>query len=128
MFAERRKRRDLQRKIDSCKVNHQWREAMSARRTLDIFESNLLRQKARRMGVEIPKKPGWWDNDIEEFMALNVPAGDMDNLANWWLTEDGRSIVAKQVSDAQLAYWKRWAELLIPILSLIIAIIALLKR
>jgi hypothetical protein len=34
----------------------------------------------------------------------------------------------KMISEARFNYWKRWTELLVPILSLLIAIIALLKK
>jgi hypothetical protein len=32
------------------------------------------------------------------------------------------------VKDAKLDYWQRWAQILVPILSLLVAIIALLKK
>jgi hypothetical protein len=44
------------------------------------------------------------------------------------LNEIGKAVITKQIRTERLAYWKGWAEILIPVLSLIVAIIALLKK
>jgi len=37
-------------------------------------------------------------------------------------------MVERRIKDARFAYWKRWADILVPILALVVAIIALLKK
>jgi hypothetical protein len=37
-------------------------------------------------------------------------------------------MLRRRISEARYAYWKRWFDLLVPILSLLIAILALTRK
>lgn len=76
---------------------------------LDKYESRYLLRKAENWGIELPFKEEWY-----------AGKGLLNNL--------GRAVITKQIRDARFAYWKGWVELLIPVLSLLLAIIALLKK
>jgi hypothetical protein len=50
-----------------------------------------------------------------------------DDRAVLLLNEAGKAAITRLIRNEQFSYWKRWAEILIPVLSLIVAIIALMK-
>lgn len=39
-----------------------------------------------------------------------------------------RARLTREISEARFIYWERWAKLLVQILSLLVAIVALLKN
>lgn len=82
---------------------------------LDEYESHYLIRKAQRWGIEVPYKEEWYI------------VKERNDEPVYWLNEIGKAAITKQIRNEQLAYWKHWSEILIPILSLIVAIIALLK-
>ncbi len=98
----------------------------SLRKAIEQDESRELEIKAERYGVEIPVRPEWFTTEIIMIDFATVPEG-ADSITEKWLNETGRTMVAKQISEARFAYWKGWADVLIPILALIVAALALFK-
>jgi len=93
------------------------------------YESKVLIQEAESWGIEIPAKEDWREIIyISGFGIDGVKVDDLDKARPVTvLSAKGRTMITKQIREARLAYWKSWAEILIPILSLLVAIIALLK-
>ena len=97
---------------------------------LGQLDSQLLEREAVTWGIDIPdssNKPDWYTAKTKNPYPDDLP-GEMVMLVNDWLNEKGRTIVTKQIRDARFEYWRGWAQILIPILSLIVAILALLKK
>jgi hypothetical protein len=49
-------------------------------------------------------------------------------MTSTYLTSQGRAAITRETSEARFAYWERWSKMLIPILSFLVAIIALLRK
>jgi len=141
-LANRKRRHELQREIGQIErryahklstavgkevdriIQEKWREMGDRKLELEALETDRLVRKARRHRVLIPKDKDWWWYDGE-----NIQGTSLDDM--WqspFLTERGKVGVEKLVSEARFSNIKRWSELLIPILSLLIALLALLKR
>jgi len=56
----------------------------------------------------------------------NVDADE--GVIDRWLNETDRTMVSKLIRAERFAYWKSWADMLVPILALIVAILALFKN
>ena len=93
---------------------------------LEKYDSRVLEAKAEQYGIEIPTRPDWFATEIIMFDFATVPEG-ADAITDRWLNETGRIMVSKQISEARFAYWKRWADMLVPILALVVAALALFK-
>jgi hypothetical protein len=78
------------------------------------LETKKVKNTAARLGVEIPE--GFIGGHSEE----NKYTG------RTYLNDEGLTYYRRHIARARFAYWKQWAELLVPILSLLVAIIALL--
>lgn len=98
-----------------------------ATRRLEQFESNIVTDSAMKWGVEISNNPDWWDDDRHVLEEEGVPPDMLDSVSSRWLNVTGRAIIRKRIGDAKFERFKRVAEILIPILSLVVAILALLK-
>ena len=83
-------------------------------RHFDISETIRLQFNARRLGIELPRdRDGWWySNDIYGFPMQA-------------LTEVGQAGAKKIIRDEILNIAEKVVGLLIPILSLVVAILAL---
>ena len=99
--------------VAKFKVAEDEREAQLA--LLDEYESQYLIRKAQRWGIEVPYKKEWYI------------VKERNDEPVYWLNEVGKAVIIRQIRNEQFAHWRRWAEILIPILSLIVAIIALMK-
>ena len=93
---------------------------------LEKYDSRVLEAKAERYGIEIPVKPEWFATEIIMLDFATVPEG-AESITDRWLNETGRTMVSKLISEARFAYWKRWADMLVPILALVVAALALFK-
>jgi hypothetical protein len=93
---------------------------------LDEYESRYLIRKAQRWGIEVPYKREWYSTEITNPDPDNM-VGEKVTILQDWLNPIGKAVVTKQIRDERFAFWKGWAEILIPILSLTVAIVALLK-
>jgi hypothetical protein len=89
---------------------------------LKEYDSHLLIQEAVRWGIDVPHRPEW-HTELKDTDPHTMPK----RRTMIWLNDTGRSVVSKQIRDARFAYWKGWAEILVPVLALLVAIIALLK-
>ncbi len=94
---------------------------------LDEYESRYLIRKAQTWGIEVPYKREWYSVEVKNPDPDNM-LGEKVTVFQDWLNDIGKAVVTKQIRDERFAYWRGWAGILIPILSLMIAIIALLKK
>jgi hypothetical protein len=88
-----------------------------------VYSDDLVKE-AIRWGVEVPDRLDWWT----EYISVSPSTINPQSTNYKWLNDVGLSMISKQVKDAKLDYWQRWAQILVPILSLLVAIIALLKK
>jgi hypothetical protein len=134
MLNSWKKRRQLQREIDEIYKSHESEfrsaktdqdhhfiydmfqgESAELTRELERMTTIRMRKKAARFGLSLPP----FDDDESWY--------DIPYTGSKALTDTAIAKINREVSDLRFAYWKRWVELLIPILSLITTIIALLK-
>jgi hypothetical protein len=134
MLNSWKKRRQLQREIDEIYKSHESEfrsaktdqdhhfiydmfqgESAELTRELERMTTIRMRKKAARFGLSLPP----FDDDESWY--------DIPHTGSKALTDTAIAKINREVSDLRFAYWKRWVELLIPILSLITTIIALLK-
>ena len=87
------------------------------------FSDDLVKE-AIRWGVDVPDRADWWT----EYKSVSPSTIDPKTMEYKWLNDVGLSMISKQVTDAKLEYWKSVAQILTPILALIVAIIALLVK
>jgi hypothetical protein len=78
---------------------------------LKVLESDRLRAKARRWGLEL--------------VGSAVGSWETDENNRYWLGQDKQYAAAeKLISDVRYAAFKKWVDLLSPILSVVISILA----
>jgi hypothetical protein len=82
---------------------------------LEVQDADYLLHKAKRLGVEGSPQQKIYD---PKFTGVEPRP---------YFTPENKARMRKIIADARFAYWKQWAELLVPILSLIVAILALLR-
>lgn len=113
MLAQRKQRRVLRdgieeindqllalRQSTDLKLRSKLQSQLSSRkRKLDIFESGILETKAMRLGIEIPRKGGWWFDDSEEQYLSGVPTDILSDLTTEWLSPAGRMMVSALIKD-----------------------------
>ena len=102
-------------------------DQLAAYRVLEKeYDSSDLLQEAIKWGSR-GSKPEWRIEFIEtdKYKIPHSPYELLQRTNMTWLNETGRSVLKKQIRDARFAYWKGWAEIVIPILALLVAIIAL---
>jgi len=98
----------------------------TAQWTLQRFESNLLIQTAQRKGLKIPREPGWWDNDSEEFARDGMPSREIEEIMSEWLTETGIFGAMKFFKEEGRKTFEWWyTKVIIPTLQVSVPIIAL---
>jgi hypothetical protein len=96
---------------------------------IDQHDSRMLEKEAEKFGIEIPVRPDWFSTELIAYDPDNLDdVAQPEPIVGRWLNETGRTMISKQVRDARFAYWKGWAELLVPILALIVAALALFKE
>jgi hypothetical protein len=78
---------------------------------LRVLESERLREQARRWGIELRDAIGPWETDRGN--------------TRWWLRLDKQYAEAeKAIDDARYAYFKKWVDLISPVASVVISILA----
>lgn len=115
---ERRRLKSEMKNLSDIKTHEAAQERARLSEQLRECESNILIERATGWGIEVLDKPEWYS-------VTNK--GRTVNIVLPYLNQKGTAIINHQIRIARFAYWKSWAEILIPILSLIIAILALLK-
>jgi len=79
------------------------------------LESNRIFSLMRSWGVDAPKQN-----------ILSDALYEIDRDGNLLFTQDGRAAASQAISDARFAWFKKWFDLLIPIVSTILSVIALI--
>jgi hypothetical protein len=83
---------------------------------LEILESDYLRDIAtQRFGLDVSLEQAIYDPKMH---GVEPRA---------YFQSEERATLRRMISKARFDWWKKWAEVLIPILSLLVAIIAILK-
>jgi hypothetical protein len=91
---------------------------------LEMFESDLLLNKAERLGIEIPERRDWWANDDTEG---NLPPDDI----SWRLSQKGRIGVANLIRHEKRKEFEWWLKIIAALTGLggvLIGIISALTR
>src|SRR5215213_5633366 len=123
MFAERKRRRELKRKIEDVReelnalgpatlanIKEPERKALGARfdqhvNQFEFFESMLLIDKAERLGIDIPDRKDWWSNDN---IHSDLPPDD----ATWWLSQKGRTGLANLIKQEKRKERQWWLKII----------------
>ncbi len=150
MFAERKQRRELRRKIrvtsfrarallpkvglglgNPDEVREFYKlcsERTYLERELDKCESRKLIEQATQLAIEIPATPQWW---LDDNLDGNMPPEAVTS----WLSEPGRRSIAKLVKEERRKNIEWWVKTVTPVfgalislLGLIIALISISKK
>lgn len=85
---------------------------------LNVLETLELQEQAKSFGIElIPDNTGY---------IKGTDYWDKTRDGRTCLTERGMTVAKNRIIDARLAYWKRWIDIVTPIVSIIFSVIALL--
>jgi hypothetical protein len=99
-------------------------QANFARWNLQKFWSNALIGKAQRKGLEIPRTPGWWDDDSEQYQGM--PHSEMELVVSEWLTPAGIFGARRLFKEERRKTFEWWyTKVVIPTLQVAVPIIAL---
>lgn len=82
---------------------------------LEGMKTRKARMKAERFGIELPPNAYGGEQDWDD-----IPFSEQR-----FLTAKGLAKVNRQVSKARFVYWKQWIDIVSPIASVIIALLAL---
>ncbi len=152
MFDDKKKLKELRRNISSLQgqraallmvaagerdENRQQtlvRELRRQTRTLETLESSLLREKAHRLGIDVPShtdKPEWWLDDIEE----NELQGAPEYAITRWLSPVGKAVIRRRIREEKRKDKEWWLKVILSVLTaltgvggVVIGIISLLKH
>jgi hypothetical protein len=80
-------------------------------------ESKLLIEKATQWGIDTPTDSDSYAQETNANLRIITP----------YLNQAAKAVLIHKIRSARFAYWKAWSEILIPILSLIVAILALIR-
>lgn len=95
-------------------------ETAEAISELRWMQTAKLIKRAKKYGVVPP--PHYLETGESPYWETN------SHTQRSYLNDDGAAKLTGDFKEARFTYWERLAKLLVPILSLLIAIIALLKR
>lgn len=112
MSAYKSARQQLQREIASARAETPVDTQKVARIEVElkVLESDRLRERAKRLGVELVGAVGPWETDSEN---------------RYWLRLDKQYVEAEKViQDARYDYWKKWVDLFSPVVSVVISVLA----
>jgi hypothetical protein len=109
--AKRRAAEGDKRKLERLYVEHKF-EIDGLLAELSQLKTKKLFRMLKQFGVEWQGDESWW---------YESPV-----TRKRWLNETGETRLRRLVVDARFNYWKRWVDLLSPIISTIISILALI--
>jgi hypothetical protein len=112
MSAYKRARQRLQIEVASARAEAPIDPQKLSRLEVDlkVLESNQLRDRAKRFGIELVGAVGPWETDSDN---------------RYWLRLDKQYAEAEKViQDARYDYWKKWVDLLSPVVSVVISVLA----
>jgi hypothetical protein len=105
----------------NVKTSEDWQEAHQIASSLMVYEKNeldyLLQEnllnRALRLGLRIPNEyyDDWQDSGIKRV-----------------LTDEGVTWANREIRKMRLAEFKAWTEIIVPILSLLVALAAILRK
>ena len=94
-------------------LDQEWTYALEDDHTsLGVLKTKKLQRATDKWDIDIPDDA--WTSDLLERVRYIYP-GAQKKL---W----------RQISEARFVYWERWVKMLVPVLSLIVAILALMAR
>jgi hypothetical protein len=140
-FSERKKRRELEAALE--KATSQWFDVrglpaddpekakaltlyQKQKHRLEVFQSDVLLNKAQRLGIEVPRTHDWWYDDYDEQNYQGVPAHILDDLINRWLSPKGRIMVAKLIRDERRKNIEWWVKIAAPLIGALISLLGLI--
>jgi len=95
----------------------QWEDEFNAHREILFeYEASDLVQEAVKWEIDADPE---WRVELIDIDYHRMPK--MQSMA--WLNETGRTKLRKQIRDARFAYWKGWADILVPPLALAVALL-----
>lgn len=106
---------------DMGTVNRIREESEPLQDRYDLFETRNLQRRADGYCVQIPGEPSWW-RELNVATITGIPTFDISISL---LTEAGQRNVRKLIREERWRLIKLRVEVLIPVLSLIVAILAL---
>jgi hypothetical protein len=107
LLAEGEGRVGLQSEVRSLKVR------------LDELETERLIGKAQRLGIEIPKKEGWWWDDLD---YVSSP----DDVS-FYLTDVGKAGVSKLIREERKKSIEWWIKtIIVPLITALISVLSLI--
>jgi hypothetical protein len=74
---------------------------------LETLRSRVLRRKAERLGIEMPRD--WWEHDETHDL--------------WYLTPEGRRHLRRRMTEERLWVVKQWSLVLVPVAALVVGLI-----
>ncbi len=80
---------------------------------LDHIETRKLLRKARKYLIEVPNDGDWWEDEEDYLLKGN-------------LTEVGQLRLRRLISNEQYAHIKKWVELIVPLLTLLVGLVGAL--
>ena len=87
---------------------------------LEELEEGRLKRTAHRFGIPFREV------SFDEWLKVKESGHNPKTVGR--LSHRELAELRRNITEARFTYWKKWAELLVPILSLLIAIIALLRK
>ena len=107
-------------------INPRGREQRAKLQTLLAqYDSRTITRLAEKWGIDIPNRPEWYSTEIKEVDPDDFDG--RDTVIDRWLNEEGRTMITRQIREARFTSWKRWIDLLVPILALLVAFVAVFK-
>src|SRR5262245_13905522 len=79
---------------------------------LENFKTHLLRKKAESFGIELPPHADdqyWYEHRFTD---------------SRYLSDKGIAKANRDIADARFAYWKRWIDVVSPVITVLISIAA----
>ncbi len=93
-------------------------------------ESKEIEREALALGIEIPNKPNWWLDDVEEQMAAGASKEDLQYVATYWLSPQGKAgakwLIREELERIKDRKIKRATEIIAAVTGLAGAMIGIL--
>jgi hypothetical protein len=114
MYRHRSERRALIRKLERMESiaihDSDDRRVKEMRIDLLVLEADELRERASELGIDLVSAVGPWETDDKRM----------------WLQRKEQNKARKVIADARFEWWKKWIAVLSPVLSVVIALLALM--
>jgi hypothetical protein len=84
---------------------------------------------SRKLAVEespFSKDSDWWSNDRADFEGYGRDQQFIDDMTSTWLSEIGRAMVVRLISDDRKKNVEWWIKIVTPLLAAIISLMGLI--